>query len=484
MDEFDRLRSELALPPRAVLVTTDRNGVVLSFHPENPAMIGRKLPAGPLLDAALSGGSGTVDAPGVDGLERVYSYTTLDDAPDSGLFTAVGMAPEDMLHAARRELVFNLAGIAALIVLSFAAAIKAGKVLLLRPVEQLAAIVDSSEDAIVSKDLDGVIRSWNAGAQRLFGYSAAEIVGTPITRLIPAERSAEEEQILERIRRGERVAHFETVRAARDGRLIDVSVTISPIRDAAGAIVGASKVARDISERKATQQALEAANDRLHALSARLVQMHESERDSVSYELHDEVCQGLAAITMNVQSVQRRSPIPQLAECLRVADSLLQRVRALSAGLRPRELVELGLEAALRAHAERETAANGLALDMCSALGRTRLDRDLEATAFRIVEAALDNVVAHARARRVRLELELDAGELELAVTDDGIGFDVAAVCSSVAGTGIADMKHRAGLAQGRVEILSSAGLGTKLTVVLPLDTAPTATCVTDDAPA
>jgi len=120
----------------------------------------------------------------------------------------------------------------------------------------LAALVASSDDAIVSKSLEGVIQSWNEGAERLFGYSAGEAIGQPITLIIPPGREEEEPAILERLKHGERVDHFETVRRRKDGRLVDVSLTISPILNAAGDIVGASKIARDISERHQAEQAL------------------------------------------------------------------------------------------------------------------------------------------------------------------------------------------------------------------------------------
>ena len=126
----------------------------------------------------------------------------------------------------------------------------------------LAAIVEASEDAIVSKTLDGVIRSWNAGAERLFGYTAAEAVGQSITLIIPPERHDEERAILERLRRGERVEHFETVRVARDGRRIDISLTVSPLLDEDGQVIGASKIARDITERKQVEAALREADRR------------------------------------------------------------------------------------------------------------------------------------------------------------------------------------------------------------------------------
>jgi PAS domain S-box-containing protein len=128
----------------------------------------------------------------------------------------------------------------------------------------LAAIVDSSDDAIIGKDLNSVITSWNKGAEKIFGYTAREMVGTSITRLIPADRRDEEDHILGKIKSGERVEHFETLRQTRDGRLINVSVTASPITDASGRVVGVSKVARDITARKRAEEALRTSEARLN----------------------------------------------------------------------------------------------------------------------------------------------------------------------------------------------------------------------------
>ena len=125
---------------------------------------------------------------------------------------------------------------------------------------RLAAIVDSSEDAIVSKTLQGIILSWNTGAERLFGYSSSEAVGQPITILIPPERIDEEAEILARIARGERIEHFETVRVTKDGHRLDISLTASPIRDVSGEIIGVSKIARDITDRRLAEQALREAD--------------------------------------------------------------------------------------------------------------------------------------------------------------------------------------------------------------------------------
>ena len=117
----------------------------------------------------------------------------------------------------------------------------------------LTSIIENSADAIVSKDLNGIVTSWNRGAERVFGYTAGEMIGRPIALLIPADRHSEEPEILERVRRGEQLDRYETVRQRKDGTLIDIALTISPVTDGAGRIVGASKIARDITEAKRAQ---------------------------------------------------------------------------------------------------------------------------------------------------------------------------------------------------------------------------------------
>ncbi|QDZ10664.1 PAS domain S-box protein [Devosia ginsengisoli] len=154
--------------------------------------------------------------------------------------------------------------------------------------QQLAAIVEASDDAILSKDLNGVITSWNRGAERLFGYLADEIIGLPVMVLIPADRQHEEPDILARIRRGERIEHFETIRRRKDGSLVEISLTVSPIKNPQGKVIGASKIARDITDRRRAEEQqqllLEEMNHRiknLFALASSVVTLSSRSADSV-----------------------------------------------------------------------------------------------------------------------------------------------------------------------------------------------------------
>src|SRR6266851_3661363 len=170
----------------------------------------------------------------------------------------------------------------------------------------LAAIVESSHDAIVSKSLNGVITSWNKGAERLFGYAAEEAVGQNITLIIPPERRDEERTIVEHLTRGERVDHFETVRMRKDGSLLDVSLTISPMKDASGRVVGASKLARDITERRRAEEALrQAQTDLAHA--SRLTTMGEFTA-SLAHEVKQPIAAAVTDANTCVRWITRDEP--------------------------------------------------------------------------------------------------------------------------------------------------------------------------------
>jgi PAS domain S-box-containing protein len=515
MREFERLLTATGLPPRAVLITADRNGTILSRYPDPGESIGRSIRHPGLRRAALNGETGSLESDGSDAVRRVYSYTALSATTGPQLFTAIGIPKDEIVAAARRELQHNLAALGALIVLAVGAVWIGTELVVLRYLRNLAqaasqvsegrfdvrieagrapaelrelgrafarmadalserdaaralvaAIVNFSTDAIVSKDLDGMVTSWNPGAESMFGYSAQEMVGRSIRTIIPPERQHEEDYLLERIAAGERVDHFETVRLAKGERRIDVSVSLSPIQNAAGEVVGASKVARDVTERRQTREALERANERLRTLSSRLLQSQEAERHSVAYELRDQICQALAAIKMNVQAAQNRAPSPHLAASLETADELLQRVRAFSELLRPPQLSELGVEAAVRAFVERRAAETGLRIALRADVGSRRLPEQLELACFRVVQEGIENVIRHAHAQNAWVDITLGQDELHVAVADDGCGFELEpAAC----GAGLSAVKERVALAGGKVEVVSSPELGTEIVATLPL---------------
>jgi PAS domain S-box-containing protein len=245
---------------------------------------------------------------------------------------------------------------------------------------RLAAIIESSDDVIMSKTLEGTITSWNHAAERLFGWTAAEAIGQSIMLIVPEDRRAEEETVLARIRRGERVEHFETIRRAKDGRRIDVSITVSPMKDVAGRIVGASKVARDISERRGLEEQL-----------ARMLAREQDARRQA--ELLNKAKDELLATV----SHELRTPL----------NSILGWARMIQAG----KLDEAGCEHAVNAILRNAAVQTRLIEDLLDmsriAAGRMRLDlerMDLNAT----IEAALDTVRQAARAKNIMLEAALD----------------------------------------------------------------------------
>src|SRR5271157_899775 len=268
---------------------------------------------------------------------------------------------------------------------------------------RLAAIVDGSDDAIIGKDLNSIITSWNQGAERIFGYSAEEMIGTSIMRLIPLERQEEEEVILSCLKRGERFEHFETVRTTKEGRRLHVSLTVSPIKDANGRVVGASKIARDITDRKLSEEALREAKKVAEAANADRQRLLESERAARSEAERASYMKDEFLATL---SHELRTPL----------NAVLGWATALRAGHFPTEELEQGLETIERNARVQAQIIEDL-LDMSRIIsGKVRLDVqrvDLPA----VVAEAIDTVRATASAKGVRLQTIIDP--LNAPVTGD-----------------------------------------------------------------
>jgi PAS domain S-box-containing protein len=337
---------------------------------------------------------------------------------------------------------------------------------------RLAAIVQSSDDAIVSKTLDGVITSWNEGAQRIFGYTAEEAIGQRIFLIIPEDRWPEEEDVLSRLRRGERINHFETIRQTKDGRRVPMSLSVSPIRDDQGRIIGAAKVARDISDRVERERV---------ELLMRRVATQEEERTRVARELHDELGQQMTALrltleTLNSAALDRhdlRAQVEMLQEMARQLDGdVAFRVR----GLRSAILESRGLAAALREYVGNWSQHFGVQLRLHTNVpDDDRLLPEVEGTLYRVAQEALNNVLKHARAAHVDVALERHADHLSLIVEDDGTGFDASNTAGEMVGggVGLVGMRERAALIGAELQIESAVGRGTTVFVRVPIADTP-----------
>jgi PAS domain S-box-containing protein len=286
---------------------------------------------------------------------------------------------------------------------------------------RLAAIVESSQDAIISKTLDGVIRSWNAGAERVFDYTSDEAIGRSITLIIPPDRLDEEYEILARISRGERIEHFETIRVSKHGRLIDISLTVSPVRDSDGRIVGASKVARDITDRKRVEKALEEANQRKDQFIALLA--HELRNPLAPLRNGLQVIR-LAGTDTNAIAQAREMMDRQLSHMVRLIDDLLDISRVSQNKMelrRSRVLLKDVISSAVEtARPAIEEAGHEFAISLPSE--PVYLDADLTRLA-QVVANLLNNSAKYTeRGGRILLAAERQGGEAIISVRDTGLG--------------------------------------------------------------
>jgi PAS domain S-box-containing protein len=374
----------------------------------------------------------------------------------------------------------------------------------------LAAIVDSSDDAIISKNLDGVISSWNKGAERMFGYTADEAIGQHITLIIPPDRQREEAMILERLKRGERVDHFETLRVRKDGTPFDISLTISPVRDREGRVIGASKVARDITEQKRAEQALRESKERLRSfadglesevrhrtrelerrnaevldqseqlrdLSNRLLRSQDDERRRIARELHDSAGQILTALGMSLGNIgQRVRHDPQLAEGVRDSRELVQQlskeIRTTSYLLHPPLLDENGLPEAIRWYVQGLEGRSDLKIELSISEGFGRLPCEVEMALFRIVQECLTNIHRHSGSKKATIRIVRKSETVSLDIQDEGKGIPAEKLVSiqgQNAGVGITGIRERVRHLRGTVNIQSNPS-GTRVSVTLPVPT-------------
>jgi PAS domain S-box-containing protein len=341
---------------------------------------------------------------------------------------------------------------------------------------RLASIVESSDDAILGKSLDGKITSWNSGAQQIYGYTAAEVVGRDVGFLMqPAERE-KLGAALDRLSCGERIESFETVRVRKDGTPFHVSMTLSSVKDSEGHVIGASAIERDITARRRLEQ--------------EVLRIGERERRRIGQDLHDGLGQHLTGIAFLGKSLQHRletkaaaeSPVNyhEAREAEQIADLVQQAIgqtRALARGLHPVEQSAGGLTAALQDLAQRVEAVFRINCRLNCQKPLMVPDDETATHLYRIAQEAVNNAVKYAQCESIEIAIECSESEIRLSITDDGIGIPEAGVSSATPGLGLRIMRYRAKMINGSLNISRGPNGGTVVTCVVDCACSATPAC-------
>ena len=460
---------------------------------------------------------------------------------------------------------------------------------------RLATIVESSDDAIVGKDLNGIITDWNGGAKRLFGYSREEVIGKSICLFVPPERSGESDMLVQELRNGKLVGRYETVRVKKDGSRIDVSLTVSPIKEVDGRVVGVSAIVRDITERKHQEAILRESEERFRLLadtapvmiwmagpdklrtyfnktwldftgrsfadesgngwaagvhaedlqrclhtytqafdrregfqmeyrlrrhdgeyrwildigvprfnsdgpfvgyigvgidvterkmaegvlagvSRKLIEAQEQERARIARDLHDDICQRLALLAVEIVRLQKDSAeLPeearrQMGELHRQASEIGADVQSLSHELHSSKLELLGLVPAVRGLCRDFGEQQKIEIDFKAHDLPGSVPQDISLCLFRVLQESLHNSAKYSQVRKVNVRLWWEKDEVHLMVRDSGVGFDSKAAAKEGRGLGLVSMRQRLRLVNGELSIESAPGQGTTVHARAPLN--------------
>lgn len=357
----------------------------------------------------------------------------------------------------------------------------------------LSAIVEDSDDAIISKDLNSIITSWNNSAESMFGYTVEEALGQPITIIFPDDLLDEEEEIINKIKRGEGLHHYETRRKCKDGNFVDISLTISPIRDPAGNIIGASKIARDITKRKEAEEKLEAWNktleerveqrtqtlqsyqDQLRSLASQLNKTEERERQRLATELHDRLGQMLTVAKMKVEGLMHsRSGLApaDLEELKEVVDEVLKYNQNLMVELKPPPALNKEDATEVLYWTAKKMREKGLDIEIVDDAQLQPVEREIQTVLHQSVRELFQNVIKHADTKKARMEITREKGYLKVTVKDYGRGFvpkENRLNPTEGGRFGLFNIKERLDWHGGRFEIYSEPGKGTKAVIYAPL---------------
>jgi PAS domain S-box-containing protein len=343
------------------------------------------------------------------------------------------------------------------------------------------AVVEASPDAIVATDLEGIIRSWNPGAERLYGYDAAEVIGRSITLLEIFDRREQWSALWRGVTPGERSIERDTVRRRKDGSRVEVWLTVSRMCDAAGGVVAISEIGRDVTDRRreerATERALRESERHRRQIVASMLHAEEVERSRIATELHDDTVQVMTASLMamdRVALVAQRNGSAQLEAAVAVARATLEeatdRTRRLMFELRPAVLLRDGLLAAIRVLAQQAGRETGARARVRGVIGR--YDHSIEELVYRSVQEALANVRKHAQPDSISVTLADRRGMIWAEICDDGLGFDVVDAGSrpqAALHLGLDALHERIRAVGGSVHVDSSPGKGTCVSLTVPV---------------
>jgi len=337
---------------------------------------------------------------------------------------------------------------------------------------RLAAIVESSSDAIISRDLEGTILSWNMGAEKIFGWTASEAIGRNIRITTPEEDYRTMLPVVERVLRGEQVKSVDTVRVRKNGARFHAQVSFSAVKNQEGDVVSIAVILRDITERMQAEAAVRDHAEQMRRLSQRLSEVEEAERSNINRELHDRIGPNLVALKLNLHLAQSRLP-PELRETIgaqiedaqEVLETTVAQLRNVMSDLRPPALDDYGLFAALRTYAQPYAARMGIPVSVQGTDIEPRPSLVIETALFRIAQEALNNIAKHSQATHVTVEVNATSSHIHMRIADDGLGFEAGSIDPQRSSWGLRTMRERAQAIGAELDIQSSPGNGTRIAI-------------------
>ena len=338
-----------------------------------------------------------------------------------------------------------------------------------------AALLELTQDAVFVIDMEGTVLFWSRGAEAMFGYTKAEAVGNTAHDLLHTDHTKSFDDIRAELLKA---GHWEgdMIKTAKDGRRVNVSGRWAMQWGKRGQPPRVLVINSDITERKRAEESLVLQKEQLRALAERLQSVREEDRKVVARELHDQIGQILTSIKMDLTWMTRHLPpsedkvLARLAESVQSINEGVRTVRTICSGLRPGVLDDLGLAAAIEWQGSDFASRNGIVCRVTVPAVDLHMDGDRATAAFRIFQECLTNVIRHAQAQSVHVDLSQENDYILLVVEDDGIGFCEPDLSNTLGSLGLLGMKERAQFCGGEVQIQSSPGKGTTVTIRIPVD--------------